>query len=426
VSKDIRYNCFKTAIISGLLIIQIFCGCSERERTNIFDPSAGIDSLDLTLIITSADTVTTLKWFPPTSVDYTGFNLYRRAENESQFALVTSLSSNQKEYKDRALTFDVSYEYYLTIQGENSESPPSPKVKVTPGPLSFWILDRWGLNIFKTTYDLRHKRITKFAVWIPENLAFDTKNNLALVTYPQYRFAEIFDQYSGATTVTLPDFIYPFDCVYDPHREKFWLTDSSGYLYKINPIDGLSDLIDQSLQQPSQIIISNQTLYVIEIGRKQVIIYNSNGNRVGTLKNIGNIELQQPIYIQNDPLSEHIYIIDQTSTERILYRYAPLQNSLKVILKNEHLKTIKVNPRDNSIWLSIDNELNSSLMQLSNDEVRLELKGFSGISDFRINPSTGTLIVADYVEGFVKHIRTDSSTIGTFKEAIYPSKVYTE
>lgn len=417
----------KRSALGLVLLFSFLISCSERDRTNIFDPKARIDTLDISIFITSADSIITVKWFPPTSIHFNGFHIYRKTKTQSNFSKIASLPANQYEYKDYDIAFDVTYSYYLTIQGESTESPPTAVLKVTPGPLSFWILDRFGFNIFKTTYDLQHKRLTKYALWIPENLTFDPRHNLVLVTYPQYRFAEIFDGQSGITKVNLDEFTHPYDCIFEPEQGKFWLTDSSGYLFRVNPIDGSHDIIDQSLHNPTQIIFHNQNIYVIERGRQQIVVYNPGGLKIRTIKNIAEFSLVNPLLIHSTALHDDLYIIDKTSTSNVLYRYLPIQNSAQKIFENEYLKGVQFNPTDNSIWLSIDNELNSKLMQLSEAGDRLiELKGFSSIMDFKINPGQGTIIVSDYRGRIVSHIRQDAETIGIFKEAIYPSKVYSE
>ena len=115
--------------------------CTEREISNIFDPRWDKDSLDIKLRISSADSVITVKWSAPHTVDYKGFNLYRKVESETEFSLLGFLPEDQTEYDDHIEQYDITYQYYLTIQGENSESPPTKKIQTMPGPVSFWVLD---------------------------------------------------------------------------------------------------------------------------------------------------------------------------------------------------------------------------------------------------------------------------------------------
>ena len=414
------------ALLLSLFVTFIF-SCAERDRTNIFDPLAGIDTLDMSLYVTRADELVNIEWYPPSKIDYYGFNIYRKTTQDEAYTQIASLEQNQSGFSDTDTGFDVTYLYYLTIQGKDDESPPTRNIVVTPGPLSFWILDRYGLNMYRTTYDLRHTRLTKYAVWIPEDLSVDPIHNRVLVTYPQYRFAEIFDETGGKTEINLSQFDHPFGCIFEPDYQKFWLTDSSGFVYTIDPVAGNIELIDPSLNKPTQVVTSESYIYLIDSGNEQIISYDKIGNRQSTIKNIGTITLKKPLFIEPVISSGDLFIIDQAEDNRILYRFNRSENSLTEIYTDQHLKTVRFDAEKNSVWLSIDNELNSVIMQLSADGVRLKmLSGFAGIADFRYNPQTSSLIVVDSGERIVKHIRSDESVIGVFEEAVYPSKVFTE
>lgn len=415
---------------SGLFFILIASAlltgaCTERDRVNIFDPNAGIDTLDMSVYIISADSVTTLSWFPPRTLNFVGFNLYRKSAVDPSFTQIATLPAQQSEYSDHDTEFDVQYTYYLTIQGENSESPPTRPLQVTPGPASYWVLDRFGLNIYKLTYDLRHKLVTKYAVWIPENLALNTNNQLALVTYPQYRFAEIFKTNAGISIIGFTQFRHPYDCHYFPAQNRFWLTDSSGYLYRINSADGTVELLDQTLNQPTQITRNNHAVYVLDRGNKQIVAYGADGNKIQTIKNMGLYQLNNPLFIHSAPSLSQLFIIDQTNANRVLYTYNPALNGAQKIYEADYLNTLQFDPENQTIWVSIDDPQNARLMQLSATGDRLsEIEGFGSIADFKMNPLTKTLVVVDYKNGIVKHVRSDMTIVGISREAIYPFRVY--
>ena len=118
----------KTLLLIGLCFLFslfILFQCTDRDRNNIFDPSSGIDSLDIRLYITSADSIVTIKWYSPAKIQYIGYNLYRKAENEDDYNLIASFTPDQSEYIDEDVSNDISYKYYLRIVGEDNESPPT-------------------------------------------------------------------------------------------------------------------------------------------------------------------------------------------------------------------------------------------------------------------------------------------------------------
>ena len=421
----------KTIGLVGIisLFIQIFLfQCADRNRTNIFDPSSGIDSLDIILYITTADSVITVRWTPPAIVQYTGYNLYRKTNNQGEFQLIAALPPGQTEFMDVNVSYDINYQYYIKIQGEESESPPSRILKVTPGPVAFYMLDRWNYSIYKLSYDLEQILFTRYTNWSPENLAFDSSEDLVLVTYPQLSYFEIFSRKTGLTELSSTKLAKPYDGIYNSEQSNFWITDSSGYLYSINPVTGTSKIIDQNLDQPTQIRQSKLGIFVMDTKGALINQYDYSGVLLNTVKKMGTTYLVQPISFSVKDNSANIYIIDRINDEnRILYQYSILTDSVKIVCQKNFMNIVRTDPQDNSIWIAINNSNNDSLMQLSPDGIRLnEVTGFSGITDFILIRESNTIAVTDYVQHNVKHIRKDASVIGVFEEAIYPSKVYSE
>ncbi|MEJ2053403.1 MAG: fibronectin type III domain-containing protein [Calditrichaceae bacterium] len=425
LNKKCIFNLFGYCFL--LILLSLF-HCAERDRTNIFDPLAGVDTLDLSLNISSADSVITLRWSAPANVEYEGFNLYRKTDNENTFSLLASIHGNLFEYNDRDVQYYQTYEYKLTVQGKDSESPATRSLKVTPGPYRFIIGDRYGFALYWVSYDLRHIFKTKYTIWMPENAAFDNIHQLFLVTYPQLGYVEVYSSIDGMTEFSSPNFQRPFDAIYIEDKNRFWITDSSGSLYSIEPFGGDTKIIDMDLIKPTQIIHGDQYIYLLDKSAARIMSYNTSGERVSIIQEIENNTLINPVYINYAHNTPFLYIIDAVDSISILYRYSRLSGEGKIFYKQKGMKIIRPDLRDNSVWIAIDQADNSSLVQLSPEGIRLkEITGFSGISDFRLNDKSNTILIADHVTKVVKHIRlSDLSVIGVFKGAIYPSKVYSE
>jgi len=425
-----RNNRQHTSIWNYCILFLIFglFHCAERDRTNIFDPAAGIDTLNLSLDISSADSSITLRWSSPGNVGTEGFKLYRKSETDNNFSLLASLPTDQFEYEDSNIEFYTQYQYYLTVQGQDNESPPTHVVKVTPGPISFVILDRLGFALYWVSYDLGHLIRTQYTIWTPENLAHDPLNDLYLVTYPVFNYFEVYSGNSGRIEEANSDFPDPFDCIYNTQQYEFWITDSSGLLFSLEPASGRTDIIDRNLIRPTQIIQSENNIFVLDMGARQVIIYNKSGDRTGSINQSVNNALMNPAYIHYAESYPHLYIIDRPDSIGSLYAYSLLSGTGELVFVHKFMNVVKTDIRDNSIWISINETQNSSVLQLSPDGVRLqEISGFSSISDFRINFESNSIIVADPVDDIVKHIRlSDLGTIGVFKESVNPMKVYSE
>jgi len=250
-----------------------------------------------------------------------------------------------------------------------------------------------------------------------------------MTTYPQLHYYDIYSRNSASVVFSGTDFNRPFDCIYDAKQHLFWFTDSSGYLYSLDPTNETVKTVDQNLIKPTQIIYSDDGIFVLDILSANVIRYNFSGQRQEVIKHMNSeLYLIRPIFIHYASNNAELYIIDRVSSDnRVLYRYSLSSDSAQIIYQQKYLSGVQVNPNDNSIWISINEPEKAVLMQLSSDGIRQnEVAGFSEISDFKFIVETNTLIAADPIEYLVKHIQSNGLVIGMFDRASYPSKVYVE
>jgi len=414
--------------IACILVISGILSCVERERTNIFDPQADINITNLKLRISSADTVITLEWPAPYGVEYTGFNLYRKLENEETFSILASLPPFQYSFDDSVEYFDTEYAYYLKIAGQNGESPPTAVVRTVPGPVSFWVLDQWYFASFNLTYDLSSVKVRVYGSWYPENMAIDKLNHKGMLTYTQFHYIEIFDTGTGQSLNYIYNLNYPYDCIYNPGQNNFWFTDSSGGIFSVDPESAKKTTVFHQAEKPTRMAIaSDHKIYIIDRALKGLLAFNPDGTFADSIKAIAEFELADPLFIEPRQDGPGLYIIDQKIGNRTLYYYNPAENSACVIHENKYLTSARSEPAGDSLWVSINDPADAKLVQLSAAGLRLkELNSFSYISDFRINNYNGGLIVADFGNRKLMHLRRNGSVIGEYKERIYPHKVYNE
>ncbi|MGD9897524.1 MAG: hypothetical protein AB7T22_00215 [Calditrichaceae bacterium] len=417
------------SIIIYLLVTVILTGCSDRDKDNIFDPGSGITNIDLNLFVSTADSTVQIRWRPPQTVDFTGYKLYKKTEFENQFTLLSSFLKNQTSYQDTDIEYDIKYSYYLTLIGENSDSPPTNIVEVMAGPGDIWLIDRWGLETFlNLAYDLKTVNLIVYGVWIPEALAFDHDHNRAMATYPTINSFDIFDLENGEVLFSEFGIENPFDCLYDRFNQSFWLTDSSGKLYEINPVTGTAALVATNLGNPIQIELSEEKLlFILDDRNHQILVYNLEGVLQYSLSALENQTLMDPEFFQIDQANQILFLTDQTPVEDILYKYDLASGEAEEIYRSDNLGKFRIDEKNQTIWIIIFNDINSEIMQLSYNGLRLSQRiGFISPSDLRINPKNGNLIVSDTGTRLVKHFRSDSTLIGVFSNAIYPFKVFIE
>ena len=417
-----KHKLFKTSAYL-IFIILVVLSC-QREHSNIFDPKNNIDSLDLDLRIRQADSIVALRWDRPATVSFNGYNIFRRIQGESSFSLIASVSDTIQTYLDHSIQSRVRHEYYLNVQGDNLESPYSKKIQTIPGPANFWILDYWNFYIINLTYDLKHVITRHFAVWRPEQMSINKSNTVAVVTYPAYRYFEMFDPKTNAYLKGFDELEEPFGCVHEPVNDRFWITDVQSGVYTIDTESENLQLINNQIAEPTQIkLFGDDYLLVLSSASGQL----HQMDMSGTIRD-SFIELGDSVtYFDADPDRQIIYAI----SDSLLKSYSLYNNETKIFNDLDSLAIVRHSPIDGSIWIAQNFKNSAGILQLSATGERLmSLTGFEFVSDFDIVPSTGAIVVTDIdfsiSKGTVYHFNADGTLIGKSDEAYYPYKVYVQ
>ena len=93
-------------IIAGIII-----QCSNRDRSNPFDPGVNI-SPPIDLFIQPTNNLAHLSWQVNNVTGYQGFRLYRAVDNDT-FELFKELSPDMKSFIDSTLSYYHWYQYQI-------------------------------------------------------------------------------------------------------------------------------------------------------------------------------------------------------------------------------------------------------------------------------------------------------------------------
>jgi hypothetical protein len=416
----------KYSTLTGFLFLIILLSCSERGRDNIFDPQNDRKTIDIGFSVTSQDTLISLFWNSPRDVIYRSFNIYRKADGQAEFELHAVIPKGISIYNDYEIEFDRPYSYYLTINGETEESYPTKTVSITPGPGSVWMLDRYLWEIVKLSYDLSSTAIRKAGAWRPENLELGEK--VGLITYPTFRYLEIFNTDNGNIIDGNSNLRSPFDAAYDPEHGLFWVVDSIGSLYKIDTSEAGEQLVTQELSKPVQIEYLDKKVYLLDQGYNKIFIFNTTPfleDSITFTPQNGPFENLKLIRI--DSKNKNCYILDGNAGANFLYRYNLLTKEVNTVYSDSLIYSFDINRMDETIWIVSANKVNSELLQLSNNGERLHsVDGFIRPTDVKINPFNGNVVIADFFGQKVYHYRPDLTLVGVYSTIGDPSKVYIE
>ncbi len=419
----------KFSILNSVIIFTagliLFFSC-QREHSNIFDPKNGTDTLDLNLKIAQSDSVVVLQWSPPSSVQYQGFNIFRKIEGEEDFTRSASVAADSLSWTDRHIQTGIPYSYYLTIQGSGIQSPPTAIIKTTPGPDRFWVLDRWNFYILHLTSDLRHTITRHYAIDRPQNMCFNASGNAAIITYTRQHYFEIFNPHSGEHLKDFYRLEKPYDCLFDAQNNRFWISDSSGGIFTVDDETWELQSINENLSRPSQLgLDAGGRIYVLDANLQQILRLNPDGSIADTLQGLGN----GVTYFNMDSKNNLLYTVSGDDSLKYLRRYSITDSSSTDLFSSPYLQQVRHSPLDESLWITLNNDNSAEILQLSAEGIRLKvLDGLNYISDMNISSVSGTIIAGtlnlDTREGTILHLNPDGSVIGSSKKVYYPYRVY--
>lgn len=214
-------------------VIFLLAGCSDRQRVNPLDPEnpeTGGRPTGLS-VVSILDTIA-VRWDALRLRDLSGFSLYRKRANESDFSPLADLGPRQNQFLDTAARYGVAHSYRLTARVNGFESPPSDIATVTPGPTLTWVADFDDRSIVKLSHDGQHA-ITRTLLFLPAfRITVDAQRGAvwALLTdRPSLTSGELarFDL-NGNPLGRSGDFTGIVDFALDASDGSIWVADSLG------------------------------------------------------------------------------------------------------------------------------------------------------------------------------------------------------
>lgn len=415
------------------LILNLLYSCAERDKKNPLDPDANGDH-PISLYVTSHEKRVSLSWSQPSISGYNGFKIYRRDHPDSSFKLITLTLPIRFNYNDYDVEYGVEYSYYVTILGEGTESSPSPTVSIRPGPGYNWIVDKWGYQVVKATYDCNYFLLSYYTDWMPADIAADPENKIAVITEPLDSKIEIINTESLELLASLTNndefFIdYPYVVEFEPLNKFFWIADSGGSFYRISSVDYSVDLIQANINKPIDVTLDShsEVINVLDGINNSIWRFNYDGTYIENLNQIGGYQLIHPKKIIFDYSDSQFWLIERYNNKDYIYAGYIQNSQISLVDSFEYVQDMSVCPLDLSNWIITYQSSNATIMQLSKDGNRqLELSGFNNPYQLTHNPYDGTLLVVDTGNYRVVHFGWELEEIGNYSHLNYPIRIAVE
>jgi hypothetical protein len=415
-----------------IFILTFIYFCSERQRTNPFDSNYNRNIMPMFLSLIPVENCNQLSWDDPLFVDYSGFNIFRKLETDTAFQLLKNLPRGYSSCCDSAIKYGLEHNYYFTITGEGSESKPSAIKSTIPGPGYNWIVDKWGYQIFKTSYDTRYLVLRENKMSPPQDMAIAKEFNLALITFTSGNAIEMIDLSTGELINQLYNISIPYKACYDSIDDYFWVVDSSGSIYKISPVSFSVELIDNTLIHPIEISIAEQAglIHIVDFGAKKILQYNREGNLLEIIDKIDSSPLQGPEKFIYDEQRGRSWFSDGNGQKDYIYTKLPSENKFQCIDSLSNAGDFELDPTEDAILLislNPDEINNSFIMQLyANGDRQTCISDLIYPLDISINMYDQSILVADSYCGRVLHYTENFRLLGFSNFYNFPIKILIE
>ncbi len=406
-----------------LLLLQ----CRERPRDNIFDSLNPATAIDIGLKAGGIDSTIVLEWRRPGEVDFLSYRIYRRAGEESAFRMIAEVAPSRTRYVDSLIETDVSYSYYITLLGREKESLPSREVSSITGPGHIWMIDGFFFELQQISYDMNQLNKRIFGIWLPENVAFNPDGATALITYPIFNYVQTVLLDTGEELAYSTAFRRPYDAVYNKKAQRYWMTDSSGGFYSLDPQSLEFERISDVPRKPAGIRSLGRRFVVTDRAVRALWLFSGEGQLIQRIPRHPDVFIENIQTVRTDSLTNSVFILSRHPGDSKIYRYYVESDSLTILFSDSLINAFNIDPVNGVVWIANAAASNFEILKLSYGGERLDsVAGLSWPTDIAVNRYNQHIVVSDLRTRQLIHFKKDLQEIGRYNSNGEPLKVYIE
>jgi len=242
-------------ILQIILVVLVFISCSDRKRSNPLDPQNPVTRGRPTGVrVWSEEREVIVRWQPLRLKGIDGINIYRRALPDSEFVFIARVASDSFEYRDRSVEYGETYEYYVTVQVGNYESPHSTMLTVTPGPTYTWVADIQSGYVTRLTHDLQTHLFDFGILNFPSLVAVSPRERMGWV-YSKFGHRLYKVDAHGDVDIVLDNYSGVYDIEVDALLRDLWVSQpGEGLILRIQS-NGIVNMVSRHLSYPTALAI---------------------------------------------------------------------------------------------------------------------------------------------------------------------------
>lgn len=378
------------------LLVVLGLGCSGLDRSNPLDPKnpetrgkvSGVE-------VSSQKHDVSLSWDSIASDGIKHYSVYRKEADETEFKLIGNSDGNRARYQDLNRAYDQSSQYCISASTTAGyESPRSDPVTITPGPLSYWVLDYYDGSIHHLTYDGRHRlSLIREAIWPTAAVADTARQRIWVIDYVTGFLLKISDR--GDILEWISGLDHPTAITLDPVSHELWIVNRRRS--EVVRLDSTGKQISYytAFQEIRQLVWSGTEgfVWVADFGKKQA----------GLLDRKGDWTVVQTLTSQKSPVLDCqfstglTWLADSTTVMLVSSRPAAIPRAKQIVL-SEPVEGLSVNQKTGGCWaiLGQENLTEKKIVRIDkNGSVSNLISGFERAHALAANPHHGGCIVAD-------------------------------
>ncbi len=392
-----------------IINLNLIIRCTDRERLNPIDPqnpeTAGRPQ---GLRIYSEYDRAVLQWRHLNLNGIEGYRIYRKQASDSAFIpkALASLDSNQ--YVDYGLAYNKKYDYYITVIGEDFETPSSDTVSIIPGPTIIWATDVYNRRILKISHDGAHEIKQIPVEGYPWAIAYDNEKDALWYTDVFLNRVYRTDSQIYKIVLDIPD-SDPIDLAMDRNNNQIWIADQiQGKIYMFDRL-GAPKGENGDFKEPVSIDcdLSDGSCWVADSKAKTVTKISNTFNPTVQIH-----DLIKPTSVSVNQKSGDCWVADSL---RVLKFDATGRQILALEPQCNFLRYLTVDPEIGYCWVldfsySVDQ---SHLLCYNNDgDQLLVFTGLNQPENLKANPYDHSCIVADSGANRILKISLNGTIIG--------------
>ncbi|MDZ7263084.1 MAG: hypothetical protein ONB16_00775 [candidate division KSB1 bacterium] len=330
-----------------LLGLLLWINCSDRQRLNPIDPlnpnTAGKPG---SLRIYSELDQAVLEWQAIPIRDFIGYRIYRKGPADTHFQFIHLSPPESTRYRDQNLAFDSVYQYQISVQALDFETPRSDIVSIIPGPTYIWATDIYNRRLIQITHDGAHE------------------------------------------IMQIPVDGYPAELALDAPLQRLWFIDI--LLNRVYFLEAGIPRLAASLAggRPSDIAmdVDNDRIWISDETKGIVYVLNRQGQRVGEVAGF-----TKPIALDIDFRDGAGWVVDLKAAR--VSKIAPNLSIALQLMDFHRPMDISVNQKTGECWVA-DSSRVLKFDARGNVKLRLE-SGFSFVTKLAVDSNTGNCWVLD-------------------------------